>query len=68
MAISLDEQAGFEWAMRHGLTRPLPADQAELARRQAAAPLKPAKPQQLCDVGLFSDVATQIDLIELLKR
>ena len=39
----------------------------ELAKRQAAAPLKPNKPQEPCDVGLFSDDARQLDLITQAK-
>jgi hypothetical protein len=38
---------------------------AALTRLKAAAPLRPAKPQKPCDVGLFSDDADQIDLIEM---
>lgn len=38
------------------------ASQAELARRRAAAPLKPAKAQAACDLGLFSDDAKQVEL------
>lgn len=34
-----------------------------LLRLKAAAPIKPRKPQQPCDVGLFSDEADQIKLI-----
>jgi hypothetical protein len=33
-------------------------------KRQAAAPLRPRKPQQQCDVGLFSDDRQQMDLVE----
>lgn len=39
-------------------------DIAGTLRRRAAAPLKPAKPQAPCDVGLFSDDARQIDLVD----
>lgn len=35
--------------------------------RKAAAPLKPRKPQRSCDVGLFSDEAAQLDLVEMLQ-
>lgn len=45
-------------------TDPRPADQA---RRHAAAPLRPSVPQKPCDMGLFSDEATQIDLVEMLQ-
>lgn len=37
----------------------------ELAKLKAQAPMRPAKPQKPCDVGLFSDDADQIDLIEM---
>jgi hypothetical protein len=39
------------------------ADLAGLLRLKAAAPIKPAKPQKPCDVGLFSDDADQLDLV-----
>jgi hypothetical protein len=39
------------------------ADVAGLLRLKAAAPIKPRKPQQPCDVGLFSDDADQLDLV-----
>jgi hypothetical protein len=56
--------------MRHDLPGQLDLPQtqaraAELARLKAAAPLRPAKPQKPCDVGLFSDEADQMDLIEM---
>ena len=35
---------------------------------QAAAPLKPARPQRACDHGLFSDDAAQLDLVEMLME
>jgi hypothetical protein len=38
---------------------------AELAKLKAAAPMRPVKPQKPCDVGLFSDDADQMDLIEM---
>lgn len=40
---------------------------ADIAKRQAAARLKPGKPQKPCDIGLFSDDADQIDLVEMLQ-
>jgi hypothetical protein len=40
---------------------------AGLARKLAAAPLKPRKPQAPCDVGLFSDEADQLDLVSLFR-
>jgi hypothetical protein len=51
-----------------GFTRPLPQDHAALAQRKADAPLKPRKDQAPCDVGLFSDDARQIDLLDLTGR
>lgn len=39
------------------------ADIRGLLRIKAAAPIKPRKPQQPCDVGLFSDDADQLDLV-----
>jgi hypothetical protein len=41
--------------------------QGVLAQRRADAPIKPAKPQQPCDVGLFSDEADQLDLCEMFQ-
>jgi hypothetical protein len=46
------------------LTAPNPAG---LARKLASEPLRAAKPQAACDVGLFSDDARQIDLEDLLR-
>lgn len=43
------------------------ADIAGLLRQKVAAPIKPRKPQQPCDVGLFSDEADQLDLVEMLQ-
>lgn len=40
-------------------------DPAGLAKRLAAAPMRPSKPQAPCDVGLFSDDADQLDLVEM---
>lgn len=48
-----------------GLTNSLQQDQATIARRKANAPLLATKQQQACDVGLFSDLADQMDLIEM---
>jgi hypothetical protein len=42
-------------------------DVAGLLRQKAAAPIKPAKPQKPCDIGLFSDEADQIDLVEMFQ-
>ena len=50
------------------VTRPLQADQAEIARRKTATPLKPKVAQKPVDFGLFSDDASQIDLVDLARR
>lgn len=50
------------------VTNPRDRDLAELARRQAAAPLRPSKPQEACDVGLFGDGAAQLDLVDQARR
>jgi hypothetical protein len=44
-----------------------PPDVVGLLRRKAAAPIKPRKPQAPCDIGLFSDDADQMDLVEMLQ-
>jgi hypothetical protein len=41
--------------------------QAVLARRRANAPLRPNKAQQPCNVGLFSEDADQLDLVEMFQ-
>jgi hypothetical protein len=41
-------------------------DYAGLARKRASAPLMASKPQLSCDVGLFSDDADQLDLVDWL--
>jgi hypothetical protein len=51
-----------------GITRPLQADQAEIARRKTAAPLRPKIAQKPLDFGLFSDDASQTDLVDLARR
>lgn len=48
-----------------GVLNPLSQDEAEIARRLAAAPLKAARSQEPCDVGLFSDAAQQADLVDM---
>jgi hypothetical protein len=42
-------------------------DVAGLLRYKAAAPIKPRAPQAACDIGLFSDEADQLDLVEMLQ-
>jgi hypothetical protein len=41
------------------------ADIRGLLRQKAAAPIKPRKAQQPLDIGLFSDDAAQLDLVEM---
>jgi hypothetical protein len=43
------------------------ADIAGALQRKANAPIKPRKPQAPCDIGLFSDDADQLDLVEMLQ-
>jgi hypothetical protein len=38
---------------------------AKLAQRKIDEPLKPAKPQEACDIGLFGDDRNQLDLVDL---
>jgi len=52
---------------RLDVANPLAQDQAEIARRKAAAPLRPTKPQAAPDCGLFSDDAAQVDLCDLIN-
>lgn len=44
------------------------ADQKAIAEWRWMHGLKPAKPQKPCDVGLFSDDAAQLDLVEMLQE
>ena len=41
------------------------AENADLVRRAIQQKLRPSKPQEPCDIGLFSDDAAQMDLIEM---
>jgi hypothetical protein len=43
-------------------------DLAGLARLKAAAPMKPNKAQEPCDIGLFSDSSSQLDLVTLANQ
>lgn len=43
-------------------------DVAGMLQRKAELPLKPSKPQEACDIGLFGDEAKQIDLLDLLRQ
>lgn len=38
------------------------------AKRLAAAPMRPDKPQKACDVGLFGDGGAQLDLVEMARK
>ena len=42
-----------------------PADAKVIAERKWAAPKLAVKPQQPCDIGLFSDDANQLDICEM---
>ncbi len=46
----------------------LATDQRTIAERKWRAGLKPAKPQKPMDVGLWSDDAAQLDLVEMLME
>jgi hypothetical protein len=49
----------------------LPGCEPDLAgalQRRADAPLKPTKPQEPCDVGLFSDESKQVELVDMLRK
>lgn len=43
-------------------------DPAGLARKLAREPMRPAKPQSACDVGLFSDERDQADLVDRARK
>lgn len=47
---------------------PLALDQKTVAERKWQAPTKAPKPQAPCDIGLFSDDANQLDLVEMLQE
>lgn len=40
-------------------------ESSDLVRRAIQQKLRPSKPQEPCDIGLFSDDAAQMDLIEM---
>jgi hypothetical protein len=48
-----------------GLLNAKRRDEAEYVQRLANAPMRPKKPQAQIDIGLFSDEANQLDLIEM---
>lgn len=41
--------------------------EAQIAATRALGRMKPKKPQKPCDVGLFSDEADQLDLVEMFQ-
>jgi hypothetical protein len=43
-------------------------DVGGMLQRKADARLQPRKPQQACDIGLFSDDAAQLDLVEMFQQ
>jgi hypothetical protein len=47
---------------------PRAADEKTVAERKWRTGLKPRKPQEPCDVGLFSDEAAQLDLVEMFQE
>lgn len=49
------------------MQRPLHLDQRDYAQRQWQKPKLAPKPQQPCDIGLFSDDAAQLDLVEMFQ-
>ena len=51
---------------RQGVMTDTGPDYAGLARKRASDPLMARKPQLHCDVGLFSDDADQLDLVDWL--
>jgi hypothetical protein len=53
---------GSKWTI--GLCADTPQAKS-FAQRKADAPLKPAAPQEPCDVGLFGDEHLQSDLVRL---
>lgn len=46
----------------------LSRDQKTVAERQWHKPKLAPKPQQPCDIGLFSDDASQLDLMEMFQE
>lgn len=49
------------------LLQPIGRDEVEIAKRKTAEPIRPKAPQHPCDLGLFSDSAKQLDLIDVLR-
>ncbi len=57
------------WIQRNvpALLNPRATDEKTVAERKWLAPIKPAKAQQPCDIGLFSDDHLQLDLVEMFQ-
>jgi len=53
----------YELALRLNRER----DEKIVAERKWQSGLRPAKPQLPADIGLFSDEASQLDLVEMLQ-
>jgi hypothetical protein len=67
MAISKRYAAKLEHrALELGLL-PRSVDERTLAQRKWLEGLRPQVPQAACDVGLFSDEAEQLDLVEMFQ-
>lgn len=49
------------------MLRPLTEDQRVTMERKWRAGIMPKRPQKTCDIGLFSDDANQLDLIEMFQ-
>lgn len=45
----------------------LATDQKTVAERKWREGAKPSRPQKPCDIGLFSDDADQLDLVEMFQ-
>ena len=46
----------------------LASDQRTLAEHRRQSPSRAAKPRRPCDIGLFSDDADQLDLVEMFQQ
>lgn len=62
------KDAIFERARMQGHLGFSPITNRELAERRAGNPLRPDAPQKPCDVGLFSDDAAQLDLVDQARK
>jgi hypothetical protein len=45
-----------------------PRQTKSFAQREADKPMLPSKPQESCDIGLFSDAAAQLDLVDMVRK